>query len=226
MDTPPRFPLPSELVYRFINEHHFGILNGIIETLGADFPHMADIVQVLPQMAKMAQYINDLIGSMETSLWQDEWFMVRRFQPVLYQVLSLPRLQVRQLNLVPGAVIREAVRLACLIFLGSVNSRFYVSLGGVVPYKAEMMKLLARYAVPWPSLLALRLWVLVIGGMLTEEEVRVWHVREISQTMHQLGLEGWMDAYAVIKETLWVNGTLDDEAERLGIEVEEYIGQQ
>lgn len=226
MDTAPRFPIPNDLVHHFTNGHHFDIHSGIITAWHAHFPHLADIAETLQSVARMAQHINDTTGSTRMSLWRDEEFMVRYFQPILHDALSLRRVDLNQPHLLPEVVIQEAARLSCLIFLSSMNRKFRLSLDGVMIYRAEVMKLLIRHPVAWSFFLDLRLWVLVIGGLVAEHELRAWHIDEISSTMEQLGLTSWNAAHSIIKRILWVENLLDEEAERLGFEIEEFMRQK
>jgi hypothetical protein len=152
--------------------------------------------------------------------------MVQNFLPVLYKALSLSRMDLGQLNMAQEVVMQEAIRLACLIFLSAMNRKFRVSLDGVVIYKAEVMKLLIRLPVDWSFFLELRLWVLVIGGLVTEGEERAWHIAEVVGTMERLGLDTWKVAHSIIKSILWVDDIFQDESEQLGFEVEEFIRQE
>jgi hypothetical protein len=212
-------------VYHFTNEHNYHILNDIITAWNTQISTLANITQALRHVANMAQHINNMTRSTPITLWRDEWFMVQYFLPVLYEVLSLPRADLSQTHLAPEIVIREAVQLACLTLLSSINRRFKVSLNATMIYNAKVMELLTRYRVAWSPFLNLRLWVLVMGGLVAEDEVRAWHIGEISSTLGQLGIGNWKTAHSIVKEILWIDDLLDDEAQQFGHEVDQYVRQ-
>jgi hypothetical protein len=172
VNTPPRYPLPHDLVYQFTNTHDYHILDDIITAWNTYFPTLANITHAVRNTVNIAQHTNNVTRSTPNSLWRDEWFMVQFFLPVVYEVLSLPRADLSQTHLAPEIVMQEAAQLACLIFLSSMNRRFSISLNGTITYNAKVMELLTSFRVAWSTFLDLRLWVLVMGGLATEDKIR------------------------------------------------------
>jgi hypothetical protein len=224
MDTPPRFQLPNDLIQDFDNPHRFIGLDSATAAWNVEFAGQTDISVVLSDIARMAQFINDAAGS--AFIWQDIWFMCLRFLPIFHKLLSLPRDHLDQQNAKPGTAIREVVRLTCIVLLSLMNRRFCITPDLVAMYKNQIPKLLINNPVDWSSLSNLRLWVLVIAGLVAEGKERAWLVGEVLKTMDQLGLNTWNEAFSVVKEIIWLDELLNDDANKFGFEIEELAVQQ
>jgi hypothetical protein len=216
-DIPPRFELPNDFTGGFTNSHRFVGLNDLTAFFHTELIDLADISPVLSAIADMAQFVKDTV---ENTHWQDIWFMSLRFMPILHQLLSLPRTDLGHLNHEPGIVIREAIRLACLIFLSIMKRRFHISPDGIELNRNRVMKLLQNYPVDWFTLLNLRLWVLVIAGLVADGRERAWYIDEISNTMKQIEVTTWKEALSIVRGIIWVDELLNNKANALGLEVE------
>jgi hypothetical protein len=222
-DTPPRFKLPNDLIHGFSDPHRFVILDSTIAAWNTEHPDKADITLVLSNIARMAQLMNDTPGS--AFLWRDIWYMSLRFMPMFQQLLSVPRYNLDEVNLEQGVVIREALRLTCIILLSMMNRKFCISPDGISMYRYRVMKLFINNPTDWFPFLNLRLWVLVIAGLVAEgKQRRTWHIREIVSTMAQLGLNSWNEVLLNVKGITWVGELMNDEANLLGSEIEEFTG--
>jgi hypothetical protein len=217
MDRTPRFPLPVDFVQDFANPHQFGILDSITIAWNTSFVNLTDITVVLSTIAKMSQYINDIDGY--PLIWQDEWFMSLRFLPIFHQLLCLPRDNLDKTSLNPEMIIREAVRLACITLFSIMNRKFRISPDGITRYRSRIMNLLIKFPVPWFPFHSLRLWVLSIAGLVSVGKEREWYIGEILNTMEQLGIASWNEVLMIVKAIVWVDGLLDEEVEKLGLEV-------
>jgi hypothetical protein len=207
------------LTQGFVNRHRFFDLEGIIAALNSMYVEQADICLVLSAIARMAQFMND--SPRNAPFWRDMWFMSLKFMPIFQQLLSLPRDDLDQLHLEPGVVIREATRLTCIILLGIMNKKFHIDPDGIAIHKNRVMKLLSNTSTDWFPFMKLRLWILVITGLVEEGRERAWHVGEISKAMKQLDLNTWNEALLTVKEIIWVDELLDDEAHKLESEVQQ-----
>jgi hypothetical protein len=216
----PRFPLPDDLIQVFDNPHRFNGLDNIIAVWRTEFGDKGDITFVLLDIARMAQFINDTVNS--APLWQDIWFLTRRFSPILYELISLPREDLDQLSSRPGNLIREAVRLACIVFLGIMNRRFRVSPDGIVTSWYQLVRILKNTTADWSLFLNLRLWVVVVAGLVAEGSEREWLIGETSNTMKQLELKSWAEALSIVKGIIWVDELLNEEANTLGSEIRKF----
>jgi hypothetical protein len=218
IDGPPRFQLPKDLIQDFHDPHRFIGLDSTIAAWNVEFADQTDITTVLSDIAKMAQFINDTSES--ALLWRDIWFMAQRFMPVFRQLLSLPRDLLDQLDLKSDIVIREVLRLTCILLLSLMNRRFAIIPDGVAMYKDRIPKLLANNPVDWSPFSNLHLWVLIIAGLVAVGAERAWLVGEISKSMDHLGLNTWNEAFSIAKEMIWVDDLLNDDAKILGAEIE------
>jgi hypothetical protein len=213
----PRFPLPNDLIQDFENSHRFTGLDNIIAAWISEFADRADIMLVLPAIARMIQFINDTVKS--PLFWQDIWFMTRRFLPIFQQLLSLPKEDLEKSSIEAGAVIREVVRLTCIVLLGIMNRAYGNSPDGIEAHRYEVLQILKNIPANWSSFLSLRLWVLVITGLVAEGGEREWLIREILSTMRQLELGTWDEALSTVQGIIWVDDIFEDEANKLGFEI-------
>jgi hypothetical protein len=216
-DSQPRFPLPQDLLQSFTNPHSFTNLACIISTWMTDFPDLIDITLIMSDIAQMSQHINDMAES--ALLWGDIWFMTRKFMPIMQRTLALPRDDLARPNLKREFVIREALRLTLIVFLGIVNKRFRISPDGIAIYKNRVTDLLVNSPVAWSPFLDLRLWVLVVVGLVAEGQEKEWHIGEIVTMMRQLDLNTWSEALSTVKGIIWIDALMDEDANNLAEEI-------
>jgi len=219
-DKKPRFPLQEDIILDLSNQHRFGILDSITTAWENTFTDFIDITVILASFARIAQFINDHAGT--PNFWRHEWFVPLKFLPILQRLLSLPRDEFKYGAILQGSVLREALRLTCLILSSLVMRKCRVRPDGVSEYKSRVMKLLIDHPVIWFPFWDLRLWVLVVAGLIAEGECRAWHVAQISCTMDQIGLNTWNEAIEVAKSIIWIDELLDDEASKLGSDIEQF----
>jgi hypothetical protein len=145
--------------------------------------------------------------------------MSRRYMPVLHTLLSLPRYSLwlasdaAELN--RGFVIREAIRLTCLVLIALTNRKFYIPPDQISFRYSLVTSLLTKNAVNWFPFLDLKLWVLVISGIVSEGEERSWYIAEISSVMEELGLSRTCEMMEVVRGIVWVEIPLEEEARRV-----------
>jgi len=120
---------------------------------------------------------------------------------------------------------REAIRLACLVFFAFVKRQFRIRPDGIDHHKNKITTLLLQHPISWFPFLDLRLWVLVIEALAIDSDERVWHVAEILDTMQELGLTAWDEAFEVVKGIIWVDELFSSRANVIGKELERAMDQ-
>jgi hypothetical protein len=216
-DSQPRHPLPHDLLQNFTNPHRFSNLAGVISMWMTKFPDLIDVTLVMSDIARMARHINDTAES--ALLWRDRWLMSWMFMPIMQRTLALTRADLTGPSSNRGHTIREVLRLTLLVFLGIVNRGFRNSPDGIAIYRDRVTQLLPSIVVTWSPFFELRLWILVVVGLVAEGEERVWCICEIVATMRQLGFSGWNEALSTDKGVIWVDELMEKDAITLGEEI-------
>lgn len=67
----------------------------------------------------------------------------------------------------------------------------------------------------WFPFLDLKLWVLVISGLVSVGEERSWYIAEIRGVMVELGLSRTCEMMEVVRGIVWVEIPLEEGAKRL-----------
>ena len=170
-------------------------------------------------MAKMARYINNEQKTTE-SVWNDEWFMLRRFQPVVYQALTLSKHDTTASFPSFEAQVQQTIQSACIALLKMIDNHSTVGLNHDSTANIQPdMKMPASLGY-WSCLNDLKLWAMVILCIQAEGPVRMWYIGEILATMKSLGLRSWDAALSTFRNILWFDDVLGIEAEKLGHEIE------
>jgi len=217
LDTVPRFPIPHYATGD-PEPHHSHRIITFSQKWNTRFPNLSDISDVVTSLASLVGYFDSQRSN--NGRWQEELFIALKVHPVAHKLLSMSRFTVRaEANVSSsGLLIREILRLTCLLFIGLLKDLCRVFPTGVPENKLRLTRLLTEGAVDWSTFMDLRLWVLMVSA-LAEEGERRWYVSEIAWTMKYLGLTTWDDALKILKELIWIGEMLDIAADALGTEV-------
>lgn len=118
---------------------------------------------------------------------------------------------------------REAIRVAALIFVSTIICRC----SGDELYCARNYGGRARNVLTatndsdWVGLKELRLWVLILCGMV--EDDRTWFVEQIKHTMRDSRLDTWDEALRTLSQIAWIDSLTAVDAATLALEVEERL---
>jgi hypothetical protein len=178
---------------------------------------------MLASIARLFTYINEKATT--PKFWKDDWFMSRRYIPILHTLLSLPHypLALASVEENQGLVIREAIRLTCLLLIAQTHRTFSIPPDQVRFYHSRLTSLLTKNAINWFPFLDLKLWVLAISGSVSEGEGRKWYVEQIRGVMGELGLSKTCEMMEVVKGVIWIEVPLEEGAERLVEEIQASI---
>jgi hypothetical protein len=117
-------------------------------------------------------------------------------------------------NAAPGetvAVISEAVRIAAIVYLYTVNRNFDIPPDQSLPHEEKLFSLL-RQPVAWEGAMGvLHLWCLVLSAFAQQDPgIREWHRVEIQTQMGELGLETREDLSKALKQVAWLDEHFED----------------
>ena len=220
-DTVPRFPLPVDLTDEMRITPVPDILRNTVETWNEYYPFFTDITTTLCHLARLASIINERNSFL--GFWRDTMFTTRTYLPVVHEVLLLPRLDSSrkyQNSQLPGIVMREVIRLACLTLLSLINDKFNIRPDGIEAYRGRIRKILNRFDIDWSPFWQLKLWVLVVGSLPSRPGERGWYAERIADTMKSGRLLNWQQVVKVVKGMIWIDAVKTEGIATLEVEVQ------
>jgi hypothetical protein len=150
--------------------------------------------------------------------------MSRRYIPVLHTLLSIPRHLITHNETNQGLVIREAIRLTCLLLIALTHRKFSIPPDEAPHYYLLVTSLLRDNKVNWFPFLDLKLWALVVAGGVSEGAKREWYVGEIKGVMGELGLGKTCEMMEVVRGVVWVEVPLEEGVRGLVEDLQAAIG--
>ena len=206
LDIPPRFPIPTHLVLDLPNTHISTRLQATIENWNERFPNAGDVPEILAAVAALTNHLNEV---RLCSVARADMFLGRTFNPVLHRLMSLPRYPEGVFpsgTVRPEVAMREAVRLALVYVFAMLRRRFSIGATANYGYKNKLTNFLFHKQLNWAPFLDLRLWVLVIAGIVDDnDETSFWNIAEIHSTMKKLNISGWDSVLTYVREFVWVD---------------------
>ena len=213
-DLPPRMAPPSvhldSLAAYAMGKRTRGMrLDGILDDIGnVQAPEDMDVsclVGVLGKMAALANFIN-IHSSREPGFWKSEDDMrpLQLLGPVTHELLSMPRADSSTLN--DFQVIREMARLAMLILLAGVKTRYEMSAPEMGYLQTKLSTLVSvsfnkQTVLPLP---VLQLWCLFVAALLLSGPERRMYVQVISLRMADINIQDGTGAVAAARNIIWI----------------------
>jgi len=167
-----------------------------------------DVSRALDYIVRMTQDINSKASSHQIEV---EIGATKSILPVAYQVLHLPRNLNSSYLITPInqiQLLREIVRLSCVIYLIMAKQIFCPGLEGDPEIGNRLLHLLRIYQPYWTTtLLPLKLWIHA-ALMSVQEQLRMddVNVEEFRSTMRELELYSWSDVLVLLKSVVWIEG--------------------
>lgn len=109
-----------------------------------------------------------------------------------------------------GLVIRETIRLTCLLLITFIHRKFSIPPDQAPLYYSRITSFLKESRVNWFPFLDLKLWILIITGGVSEGVERQWYVGEIREVMGEMGLNKTCEMMEVVKGIVWVDVPLEE----------------
>ncbi|KAK1830916.1 hypothetical protein QBC39DRAFT_308159 [Podospora conica] len=228
LGTPPRFVRPditydpaiSPLEHPSISQH-FPELSPLL-TSAMSRPDDANTLQrLLNAYADCRSFCDNADTVRRTGHYMAPALFVQLGRSVTYRLLHLPGIAVRE-GLGTGTA-EELLRLGMLSFVKTVLIRASWIGKRMVYMKAQVEETLKnRLAGPvleWPKLLLWGLWIgalAVLDDVSSDGPVSIeWVVLGMKRTINSLGLNGWEEVKAVLKEFLWIDVLHDDDGRKI-----------
>jgi hypothetical protein len=215
-DKPPFFPVPRKVLHPSSYIAPSNVLGSLVATLMQSSAVFSGICDALLSVAAMCDYINK--NCLDEAFWRNTTTCIQQLLPAGHEVLKLPRFH-EQNDKSGNAIISEATRLACMLFLSFLHRKFEMPPDSVETNKNRLFWFLNDFPTNWSSFLPLRLWILVVLAVATPKSDRELHTAEINNTMQELGTWLWTDAVDVVRGIAWVDDIGTVWLDELGQEV-------
>ncbi|KIX04526.1 uncharacterized protein Z518_05396 [Rhinocladiella mackenziei CBS 650.93] len=218
LDLSPQFPVCDRLMPQAHDYPASPVLARTISVLENRTPILSDICSVLVRLS----YLKYLVAG-NGPRQQTDKTLTQTLGLITHNLLSLPR---RLILSDPGhpstahLVLREAIRLASLLFLTAPVGRVAGNRDLHAKHRGRLPKLLRSYhdITDWSDLEELEVWVLVVGAWAEVGEDRKWMVRRIKGVMRMKGLD-WPGVLGVLRRIALIEGVWNNEVDRIGAEV-------
>jgi hypothetical protein len=148
------------------------------------------------------------------NLWNDTLFPSFQILPLLYGLLSQPRLH-SMLNV--GEVRIECFRLAAIIYVGEIRGKFTIDNSIAGMYAQKLKVLLYAEALDWEDENVYLLWIMTVGSvsLSLSAEDRDWFMSRIGGVAGLLGIFALEDLRDAITNFLWCDEALGNQWEHI-----------
>lgn len=206
----PFFPLPHKILTHVANKVQ---PSPTLERWTACSPELSDITTFLYSAADLSYYIDERAVGVE--IWKDDLFVSKTFNAVVHQLLSLQRYPeaMEKAKCSPQLIMREAMRLACMVLFGLLREKFSVQPSGFSKQRDRLKEFLIQHRTGQSDFLELHLWVLLIAVLAAKDHETSWYIDEIKSTMAQMGISEWNDGVEVARNILWMDNTFRTRSE-------------
>ena len=217
LDLPPQFVAFAGIVPPLQDYAASSSLSRTICTLQDRSPKISDICPLLESLSGFTQ----LAAGKLPCHWDGDTTLTQTLSFVLCDMLTLPRYEIPGDITDPsaaGLILREAIRLASLLFLTGPVICLAGSTEINTNHRGRLPKLLRSQALDLSGLDELELWMLVIGALIEIDGERAWIIRRITRIMQRNGLD-WQGVLHVVGQIAWIGGDSSDEVDRMGTDV-------
>lgn len=218
LDSPPLFGFLGNYVNRARKPEVSQVLSQSLGILRAVSPSLEDVCSILESMSLVTKLAagkppGRLIGDNEVG---------HTLGAVAHNLCNLPRHTIEGQNarMIVGLSMREALRLASLLFLTAPINHISGRISGHLNHRGRLPKLLRSHSLDWSGLEELELWVLVIGALAELGADREWMVAHIRDIMHVKGLD-WKGVSRALSQIAWTDCVSSEDIESLREELEQ-----
>ncbi|KAI1773841.1 hypothetical protein F4818DRAFT_443146 [Hypoxylon cercidicola] len=215
LDSPPQFPSPVIPTGRMPVYTASPAMARTLSTLQRRFTQLSDICEVLQSLSGMTQ----MFSGQQLGYWEGD--TSEALSLVVSNALTVPRLALPQDptdDSAAGLVMREAIRLASLLFLATPVDLYAANAGIAQNLRGRLPKLLRSWVLDWRDLEELEFWILVVDALVEVGEERTWAVSQVHRIMQKRGLN-CEDILFELRQFAWFDGILVDELDGLRAEV-------
>jgi hypothetical protein len=157
------------------------------------------------------------------TFWKDEVGAIRLIGPVTHHLLSVARPSLVVNSDANVDLVRELVRLTCLMLLSRLKSRFSLNFLDMPPLQAKFRCAVAQISGnPDHELEGLILWALLTAALLQTKESRKYLLSHILISSLNKGFSSTLVTLEFVKELLWIDSIENEEKATLVEELEQY----
>jgi hypothetical protein len=143
--------------------------------------------------------------------WDDPNFVGLVINQISYKLLHFKQKIDKS---IPGTTIQEVCRLAVHLLVDNIIRCFGCGSHLTSEPAQRLFRVLSQSSVEWLGLEKVFIWVLILGGMGTENQnERSWFADRVGETSRKLGLNTFHDAKVIAADFLWVSIACDAECE-------------
>ncbi|KAK3942915.1 hypothetical protein QBC46DRAFT_379076 [Diplogelasinospora grovesii] len=219
-DTPPRFPIPSQLPQTDITRRE-GLSQPVRDLLSRlRAAGLNDVSEALIKVMAVANYVNQHACP---EFWSDGLGATKLIGPAAHYILSLPRL-FNDRTTQPGQVIREMVRLVSLVLLARLKKAFFL-ITDELNCLTERFRTLSGRMEGVALFPEVRIWAHLIvavsaeeGGIIILSEAGK---KEVRRALGQLDIRTGLEGVEVAKGITWIDAFVTSDMEgRIAAEID------
>ncbi|KAF3063013.1 hypothetical protein CFAM422_010488 [Trichoderma lentiforme] len=162
--------------------------------------------EIANYLCQQLRHLNDIIASetLTRDLWTDPLFHVFHISPVLHHFLSLPRSSIHDEI---HARQRECFRLAGILYLGNLRSKFDFEPGAGMLYGTKLQLVLGSEGMlpKWDSSNNFLIWILTVAACspILFDDLRMQFAALLSESVRSIGFATSQDYLAAINGFMW-----------------------
>jgi hypothetical protein len=216
-DTFPRFPPPTDLLPRLLPTYRGWSYPSVIENIEINtrtfLPAQSSLIEIFQDISCVNTTI--MVECESRPIWQDAMFPAMNIMPLIYRLLILPHTDPSEEGLASTQVIKEACRLAALLYLGEIRRCFGIAQSPSLLYVRKLYVLLVQsQPLDWDPCNVVYLWVLLMGGICARvssdrAEERTWFVQMVVQAMQKWNLHSFEEVVMVSAKFLWLTDVFE-----------------
>lgn len=210
----PHFELPTDLLEPRPEIAPSHTLELLCITLGSHSNVFSDISNALIKLANFSAYLNENGDS--PNFWRDDKAYFQNFLPVAHAILSLPRDEFRNIDLQPARILREAIRLASIVYLALIRRQFAIASDCVSICKGKLVEFLGIHLIEWNTSPSIRLWIFVVLAVADIEDSPTWVISHIVNALGELDIPFWEQTINHLREICWCKKLAQEELRILG----------
>ncbi|PKK51044.1 hypothetical protein CI102_2949 [Trichoderma harzianum] len=203
-DAAPQFPPPNDILSGQ-SKLNLALFDAAQLSSGCVIPTV-ERCEVANYLCQQLRHLNDIIASetLTRDLWIDPLFRVFHISPVLHYFLSLPRSSIHdEIN----ARQRECFRLAGILYLGNLRSKFDFEPGAGMLYGTKLQLVLGSEGMlpTWDSSNIFLIWILTVAACspILFDDLRMQFAALLSESVRSIGYVTSQDYLAAINGFMW-----------------------
>jgi hypothetical protein len=205
IDMRPMFPPPIDLLKTPIietNGSYSALLKSLVISMVSHSKELVQVAKAFSHVVRLSNFINQT-DTMSQCVGNDRLFL-ENYATALHEILIL-----LAENLTTHGdhddikATKESIRLAFLLYLALIKRRMGAVPDCVARRREALNSMLDRYYLDYPGFLEIKLWILTVLAVATDEKERIGVVGKIVELMRNLEIDQWSVVEHTIREIAW-----------------------